>query len=119
MGSLHREKRRVLQEVIPLGRRRTACPNWSLAMTRKLALALSTSLFVTGALAIVAVATPTTQPAAAAPTTQPVNKLCPISHEAIDPAVTVVYDGKVIAFCCRDCLAKFNADPQKYIADVK
>jgi uncharacterized membrane protein len=48
---------------------------------------------------------------AAAP---PVNALCPVSGRPVDPAVTVVHEGKVVAFCCPDCPARFQADPAKY-----
>lgn len=69
---------------------------------------------------LAASADPTTQPTVAAvPTTQPVNKICPVTKDAIDPNITVVYDGKVIAFCCKDCVDKFKADPQKYLKDLK
>lgn len=74
---------------------------------------------------------PTTQ-AAACPTTRPsnqavqasaqakpINKLCPIEHDAIDPTVTYVYNGKVIGFCCADCIPKFKKDPEKYMKDLK
>jgi YHS domain-containing protein len=70
---------------------------------------------------------PTTAPAvAAAPTTAPatqptvaVNKHCPVSGDAVDPAVTVVYKGKTYAFCCSDCVKTFNKDPEKYVAIAK
>ncbi|HMB95952.1 MAG TPA: YHS domain-containing protein [Tepidisphaeraceae bacterium] len=57
--------------------------------------------------------------AVASPTTQPVNTICPVSGEAVDPAFTTQYDGKTIGFCCKDCPAKFEKDPQKYMKDLK
>ncbi len=60
-----------------------------------------------------------------APTTQksdatPVNKMCAIeSDNPIDPAVTTVYEGKTYGFCCKDCVAKFKKDPEKYAANAK
>ena len=58
-----------------------------------------------------------------APTTAPmaaVNKTCPVSHEAVDPKIpTVTYKGMVIGFCCPDCVKAFNADPDKYVANLK
>ena len=67
---------------------------------------------------------PTTAPTTA-PTTQasdkPINKFCPIQGEGhdIDPEVTVVYNGKTIGFCCSDCIAEFQKDPEKYMKNLK
>ena len=44
---------------------------------------------------------------------------CPVSGEAIDPKVSTDYQGKKVYFCCKDCIAKFNADPSKYAAALK
>ncbi|MBK8977873.1 MAG: hypothetical protein IPM29_18350 [Planctomycetes bacterium] len=44
----------------------------------------------------------------------PINTECPVSGKAIDPAVTSELDGKVVAFCCADCKAKFDADPDAF-----
>lgn len=60
---------------------------------------------------------PATQPAAA--DTKPVNSKCPVSGEDIDAKETIVYKGKTIAFCCADCVAAFNKDPEKYVAKMK
>ena len=58
---------------------------------------------------------PTTQPAA-----KPVNKFCPINQDnEIDPAVTYLYKGKLIGFCCPDCIAEFKANPEKYMKTLK
>lgn len=39
-----------------------------------------------------------------------VNTVCPIAKDdAADESVTVNYKGKTIAFCCKDCVRKFNA----------
>lgn len=32
--------------------------------------------------------------------------------------VTKVYDGKELKFCCRPCVAKFEANPAKYLAKL-
>lgn len=48
---------------------------------------------------------------AAAPAAQssaPINKLCPIGEHAIDPTLTVAYQGKTIGFCCEDCRKEFQ-----------
>jgi YHS domain-containing protein len=56
---------------------------------------------------------PATQPA-------PVNKFCPVEKEnAVDPKITTVHDGKVIGFCCADCIPTFKKDPAKYMKDLK
>jgi YHS domain-containing protein len=69
---------------------------------------------------------PATQPVADAATTQPaadaapVNKFCPVeSDDPIDPAVTYVYKGQTIAFCCEDCIKDFKKNPDKYLAKMK
>jgi len=36
----------------------------------------------------------------------------------IDKNVFTEYKGKKIYFCCTDCKAKFEADPEKYIAKL-
>ena len=66
-----------------------------------------------GSVAVAADA-PTTQPAAA-----PINRKCPIGGEDIDPKVTIVYDGKVIGFCCKDCIEEFQKNPDKYMKKLK
>ena len=61
---------------------------------------------------------PTTKPAATQPVAgKPVNKWCAVEgkdHE-IDPKVTVVYKGKTIGFCCKDCVEEFEKDPEKWV----
>ncbi len=48
---------------------------------------------------------------------QPLNERCPVmTEEPVDPAITVVYQGKPVAFCCDTCLEKFKANPDKYLA---
>ncbi|MBW7905330.1 MAG: YHS domain-containing protein [Phycisphaerae bacterium] len=62
-----------------------------------------------GAIATVAAA----QDTASAPA--PINALCPVmTEEKVDPAFTTTYRGRVIGFCCDKCLAKFEANPQRY-----
>src|SRR5690606_20466477 len=41
----------------------------------------------------------------------PINEKCPLSGKPVDPAKTATHEGKVIGFCCGDCLADFKADP--------
>jgi YHS domain-containing protein len=46
------------------------------------------------------------------------NTICPVSSEEADPEITHVVEGKTYAVCCKSCLKKFKADPQKYISKL-
>jgi YHS domain-containing protein len=88
---------------------------------RNLILSTVAACFISGAAIVVAADKPkgpTTRPAATQPAAaKPVNKTCPVEgkdHE-IDPKVTVVYKGKTIGFCCKDCQEEFEKDPDKFI----
>jgi YHS domain-containing protein len=48
-------------------------------------------------------------------THKPVNSLCLVSGEKVDPKITADYKGKTYAFCCKTCLKKFTKNPDKYI----
>lgn len=51
----------------------------------------------------------------AAPSETVLNEWCPVmTDEKIDPAITVEYRGKTIAFCCDMCVKKFQTNPAKY-----
>jgi len=42
--------------------------------------------------------------------------VCPVmAGNPINKNVFVEYQGKKVYFCCNDCKAKFNADPEKYL----
>jgi YHS domain-containing protein len=44
------------------------------------------------------------------------NTTCPVMNEEVDKKVTTVsYKGKVYGFCCKACIKKFAADPEKYL----
>ncbi len=44
------------------------------------------------------------------------NKFCPVMpEEEADPQIITVYEGRTIAFCCDNCLAKFKANPERYL----
>lgn len=47
------------------------------------------------------------------------NTICPVSGQKANAKVTTVYQGKEYAFCCKNCLAKFEKNPEKYIAKIK
>ncbi len=44
--------------------------------------------------------------------------ICPVMGGKINKDVFVEYKGKKVYFCCPDCKAKFQADPEKYVADL-
>lgn len=44
--------------------------------------------------------------------------ICPVMGNPINKDVFVEYEGKKVYFCCPECKAKFNADPEKYIAKL-
>jgi YHS domain-containing protein len=51
---------------------------------------------------------------------KPVNTTCPVTDEKVDPEVaTTTYKGKVVGFCCPDCVKDFNKDPAKYMKKVE
>jgi hypothetical protein len=45
---------------------------------------------------------------------KPVNKFCAVEGKGhdVDPKVTKTYKGKVIGFCCNDCIETFDKDPE-------
>lgn len=61
--------------------------------------------------------TPATQASSAQ---KPINKYCAVDRDnEVDPTVTYLYQGKLIGFCCDDCIPKFKKDPDKYMKDLK
>lgn len=46
------------------------------------------------------------------------NDKCPVSGEAVDTGVTLVHEGRTIAFCCTKCRAKFEKDPGKFAPNL-
>jgi YHS domain-containing protein len=45
--------------------------------------------------------------------------MCPVMDGMkIDKNVFTEYKGKKVYFCCADCKAKFEANPEKYIANL-
>jgi YHS domain-containing protein/uncharacterized membrane protein/mono/diheme cytochrome c family protein len=55
---------------------------------------------------------------AAAGKREPINTVCPISGKPVNPEKTVEHEGKLIAFCCDDCKAKFQSDPKPSLAKL-
>lgn len=52
-------------------------------------------------------------------TLTPVNTICPVSGKPVDPQYSVVFEGRVIGFCCPNCPKEFWADPEKYRAGLQ
>lgn len=47
---------------------------------------------------------------------QPINVLCPVmAEEEVKPEFTTIFEGRVVGFCCEKCLAKFTANPNRYV----
>ena len=62
--------------------------------------------------------------AASQPASKPavaVNKICAVEggDHTVDPEFFTMYKGLKIGFCCKDCIAEFDAEPEKYIAKLK
>src|SRR6185436_19966067 len=49
----------------------------------------------------------------------PINKKCPITGKDVVSGRTAEYKKQTIGFCCKDCVDKFEADPEKIIKKVK
>jgi YHS domain-containing protein len=94
-------------------------------VNRTLIIFLSTS--ICAALLAVGCDHPAASSASTAPSTAPVaasngaiNKYCAVETDnKIDPnGVTYQYKGKIIGFCCPDCVDTFKKDPEKYMATL-
>jgi len=45
--------------------------------------------------------------------------MCPVTtDEAVEPGITVEYEGKTIGFCCKNCKRKFLKSPETYLASL-
>ena len=45
--------------------------------------------------------------------------MCPVlAKQPIDKNVFVEYKGKTVYFCCTDCKAAFEKEPEKYVANL-
>lgn len=67
----------------------------------------------------IALGNPLPPPAEPVAALEPVNEQCPISGKPVDLAHTATHEGMVIAFCCGDCLAKFERDPDPALEQLK
>ncbi|MGD9015555.1 MAG: YHS domain-containing protein [Candidatus Omnitrophota bacterium] len=50
-----------------------------------------------------------------------VNTVCPVMGNKIDKDTpyTVEYNGKIIGFCSAECMDMFQAEPEKYLDNLK
>jgi len=40
---------------------------------------------------------------------------CPVMGYKVDDKISTEYKGKRVAFCCKECIEKFKAEPEKYM----
>lgn len=52
-------------------------------------------------------------------TLTPINTVCPVSGSPIVAKYSIVYEGKVIGFCCPNCPKEFWADPAKFESKLR
>ena len=45
----------------------------------------------------------------------PVNDICPVMGNKVDPKITVEYKGETIGLCCNACVKMFKKNPDKYM----
>jgi len=53
-----------------------------------------------------------------APAGEIAQKSCPVMGNPINPDIYVDYEGRRVYFCCQACVAKFKANPEKYLANL-
>jgi YHS domain-containing protein/uncharacterized membrane protein len=56
--------------------------------------------------------------APAADTAVAVNTVCPVSGSPIDATKFVAFEGRRVAFCCENCLAKFQQEPAAFASNL-
>ncbi|MDA1260343.1 MAG: hypothetical protein O3A20_06945 [Planctomycetota bacterium] len=49
---------------------------------------------------------------------EPVNTVCPVSGDPIVAKYSILFEGRVIAFCCPNCPKQFWADPEAFRAKL-
>jgi len=48
----------------------------------------------------------------------PINSFCPVTGSAIDPNFSILYEGRVIGFCCNQCPSRFWATPDAFLSKL-
>ena len=85
----------------------------------KLAILFLSCVATLGGFTLVQAADPVTPAAPATQPASPINKKCPVTGEDVDSKITWEYQGRVIGFCCMDCVEPFKKNPEKYMKDLK
>ena len=44
----------------------------------------------------------------------PINTICPVSEKLVNLAVTLWHENQLVAFCCTNCRAQFQQEPDRY-----
>lgn len=85
--------------------------------------AITLSVFLTVGLLLAGCAAKPAEPSAAentpAPQTEPMQTAqatCPVMGDPIDSEVFTEHNGKRVYFCCKECIGKFEANPEKYLS---
>ena len=86
-------------------------------MNRKLTLILSSLLLTIAVVMIGCTKSAPTAPAAhdTNSTAAVEQTICPITGNPINKSVFVEYQGKKVYFCCEQCKANFQKNPEKYL----
>jgi len=58
---------------------------------------------------------PSTAPATSTAAVDVGNTKCVVTGEDVTKGLTFTYDGKIYHICCKDCVADFKKNPDKYI----
>ena len=79
-------------------------------------------LLTVGTVAFLLTACASTESAAAAGAKAYPLKVCIVTDNdlgSMGTPVTLIHEGQTVKFCCKPCVKKFNAEPQKYLAKLK
>lgn len=50
---------------------------------------------------------------------KPLNDKCPVTGAPVKPGFVSTFEGKTVGFCCNNCKAQFDADPNKFKAKLQ
>lgn len=45
-------------------------------------------------------------------------KTCPVMGHPVNPEIFVEHEGRKVYFCCRQCIPEFEADPDRFLAQL-
>lgn len=79
-------------------------------------------LLTVGTVAFLLTACASTESAAAAGAKTYPLKVCIVTDNdlgSMGTPITLVHEGQTVKFCCKPCVKKFKAEPQKYLAKLK